>query len=65
MSATATLAGHARYKDQLKLMRASTATAWMIALFDWVIDAFAARPTPASLLDEEAAAAHRYYGAFY
>ena len=65
MSATATLVGHARYKDQLKHMRASTATAWMLASLNWIIDAFAARPTPSSLLDEEAAAAHRYYGAFY
>lgn len=65
MSATATLTGHGRYKDQLKLTRASTATAWMIAAFNWIIDAFAARPTAPSLLDEEAAAARRYYGAFY
>ena len=65
MSATATLARHARYKDQLKLMRASTATAWMVATFKWVIDALTARPTAASLVDIEAAARKRCYGAFY
>ena len=65
MSATATLAGHTRYKDQLKLTRASTATAWMIATFHWIIDVLTASPTAPSVLDEEAGARHRYYGAFY
>ena len=63
MSATATVSGPVRYKDQLKLMRASTATSWMIAAFGWLIGAFRTEPATESV--REATAPTRYYGAFY
>lgn len=62
---SSTLAGHVRYKDQLKLERASTATAWMIATFSWIIGALVARPTPPPLRDEDAGAQQRNHGALY
>lgn len=47
------LTGHVRYKDQLKMERASTATAWMIATFSWIIGALTARPAASSQADEQ------------
>jgi hypothetical protein len=40
MSASTAVFGHVRYKDQLKLMRAETATAWMVAALGWVVEVF-------------------------
>lgn len=62
MSATATVPQAIAYKDQLKLMRASTATSWMFATFSWLLGAFRNDPTTASV---DAPASTRYYGAFY
>lgn len=53
---SSTLAGHVRYKDQLKLERASTATAWMIATFSWIIGALTARPAVPSQAEEQGGA---------
>ena len=63
MSATAAVA-HGRYKDQLKLMRAETVTAWMTAALGWMIEPVREQPAE-SILDEEKAARKRWYGAFY
>jgi len=49
MSTATTLTAHIRYKDQLKLVRAETATAWMIASFRFVKDAL--RTVPAAVGD--------------
>ena len=38
MSASVALVEHARFKDQLKLMRAEPATAWTTAALSWVVD---------------------------
>jgi len=39
MPATATVASHVRYKDELKLMRAETVVSWFATAFDRVIEA--------------------------
>ncbi len=44
MSATATVANHVRYKDQLKLMRAETVVSWFATAFDRVIEALKIEP---------------------
>ena len=62
-TATAPL-GHVHYKDQLKLMRAETAAAWMVAAFNWIGEALRAEPA-APERDVEAPARQRYYGAFH
>ena len=66
MSTASTLTAHVRYKDQLKLVRAETATAWMIASFRAVKDALRTvpPPPPATALDAEPPSPQRYYGAF-
>ena len=63
MSATAAIA-HGRYKDQMKLMRAETVTAWMASAFDWTIDVLRGHPAEC-VLDEDEAARKRWFGAFY
>ena len=64
MSATATIAKHVRYKDELKLMRAETVVTWMEVAFDRVIEALHVEPA-AITADESAAEPRRYYGAYY
>ena len=63
MSATAAIA-HGRYKDEMKLMRAETVTAWMTTALDWTVEVLRGQPTE-YVLDEEEAAPKRWYGAFY
>jgi len=66
MSTATTLTARVHYKDQLKLVRAETATAWMIASFRFVKDALRTVPPPsATVLDEEAPSPQRHYGAFH
>ncbi|HEX5639071.1 MAG TPA: hypothetical protein VFX81_04670 [Burkholderiaceae bacterium] len=65
MSATATLDGRVRYKDQLKLQRARTAADWTTEVFARAIDAFRAEPTTPEWIDEVTPPRPRYYGAFY
>ena len=64
MSATATVAHHLRYKDELKLMRAETVVSWFATAFDRVIDALQIEPT-AVTVDERVAKPQRYFGAYY
>lgn len=64
MSASATVATHIRYKDQLKLKRAETVVSWFVVAFDRVIEALKIEPA-AVADDEEAAKPRRYYGAFH
>ena len=64
MSATATVAHHIRYKDELKLMRAETVVSWFAIAFDRVIEALQIEPT-AVTSDECTAKPRRYYGAYY
>ena len=65
MSASATLATPARYKDQLKLKRAETVVSWFAIAFDRIVED-ALRIEPAAIAaDEEAPKPQRYYGAFY
>ena len=63
MSATAAIA-HGRYKDEMKLMRAETVTAWMTTALDWTVEVLRGQSTE-YVLDEEEAAPKRWYGAFY
>jgi len=65
MSTATTVTAHVHYKDQLKLVRAETATAWMIASFGWLWDALRPHPATMATLDEEAPSPQRYYGAFH
>jgi len=65
MSATATIAKHVRYKDELKLMRAETVVMWMEVAFDRVIEALHVEPAAITAADESAAKPQRYYGAHY
>ena len=64
MSATATIAKHVRYKDELKLMRAETVVSWFATAFDRVIDVLQIEPT-AVTVDERVAKPQRYFGAYY
>jgi len=64
MSATATVANHVRYKDELKLMRAETVVSWFVTAFDRVIDMLQIEPT-AVTVDERVAKPQRYFGAYY
>jgi len=64
MSATATVAHHVRYKDELKLMRAETVVSWFAIAFDRVVDALQIEPA-AVTADERNAKPQRYYGAYY
>jgi hypothetical protein len=64
MSVTTTPMGHLHYRDQLKLMRAETAAAWMVAALNWIVEALRVEPA-ASELDSEQPARQRYYGAFH
>jgi hypothetical protein len=64
MSATATVASHVRYKDELKLMRAETVVSWFAIAFDRVIELLQIEPS-AVTADESAAKPQRYYGAYY
>ena len=64
MSATATIAKHVRYKDELKLMRAETVVMWMEVAIDRVIEALHVEPA-AITADESAAKPQRDYEAHY
>ena len=66
MSTATTLTARVHYRDQLKLVRAETATAWMIASLRFVKDALrTVPPPPATVRDEEVPSPQRYYGAFH
>jgi hypothetical protein len=65
MSATATVANHVRYKDQLKLMRAETVVSWFVASFDRMIEALQIEPAVHAANDDKAAPSQRYFGAFH
>jgi hypothetical protein len=64
MSATATVANHVRYKDELKLMRAETVVSWFATAFDRVIEVLKIEPT-AVTADDSAAKPQRWFGAYY
>lgn len=64
MSATASLAGQVRYKDQLKLMRAETVVSWFAIAFDRVVEVLKIEPA-AVVSEDESAAPRRWYGAYY
>ena len=64
MSATATVAHHLRYKDELKLMRAETVVSWFATAFDRAIEALQIEPA-AITADESTGKPRRYYGAYY
>ena len=63
MSITIAPVGHMPYKDQLKLVRAETVTAWVVAALDWMVDAL--RGETVTQRDVETPAEQRYFGAFY
>jgi len=64
MPATATVASHVRYKDELKLMRAETVVSWFATAFDRVIEALKIEPA-AVTADDATAKPQRWYGAYY
>jgi hypothetical protein len=61
MSATTTFIGQARYKDQLKLMRAETAASWVALVVERLVGPAKSAPT---IVDQDTPAT-RWYGAFY
>lgn len=65
MSAEAALHGQVHYKEQLKLMRASTAAEWTFDALAWVWDFLRAPPARIESIDEATPSRPRYYGAFY
>lgn len=64
MSAITAPMGHAHYREQLKLMRAETVTAWTVAAFSWLFEAPRAESV-ATERDVDAPAQQRYFGAFH
>ena len=64
MSATAAVASHVRYKDELKLMRAETVVSWFAIAFDRVIEVLKIEPT-AVTADDATAKPQRWFGAYY
>lgn len=60
MSASAVLSSHGHYKEQLKLMRAETAAAWMAVVLDRLGEAFKSEPVAAETKQPQP-----YFGAFY
>lgn len=64
MSATATVASHVRYKDELKLMRAETVVSWFATAFDRAIEALKIEPA-AITADDATVKPQRWFGAYY
>ncbi len=64
MSATATVANHVRYKDEMKLMRAETVVSWFTTAFDRAIEALKIEPA-AVTFDDATSKPQRWYGAYY
>jgi len=62
MSATATVASHVRYKDELKLMRAETVVSWFATALDLVIDVLKIEPTVVTA-DDATTKTQRWFGA--